>query len=55
MLNWKTHFFHRYLQPLMQPDGTSNLAEVVHLLQHPNNYGGEWALSTQAHKAWGLP
>ena len=51
-----TSFFHRYLQPLTQADGTSNLSEVVRLL-FDNNFGGtgRWALSVQAHKSWGLP
>lgn len=50
-----TSFFHRYLQPLTNADGTSNLAEVVGLLQQWDNHRGRWALSTQAHKAWRLP
>ncbi len=50
-----TAFFHRYLQPLTQPDGTSNINEVLRLL-FDNNFGGHgrWSLSIQAHKAWGL-
>ncbi len=47
-------FFHRYLQPLTLPDGTTNLAEVIALVRHPRNDGGRWALSTQAHKIWRL-
>lgn len=46
-----TQFFHRYLQPLTAADGSSNLQEVISMLQHFSN--GHWALSTQAHKAWG--
>jgi len=51
-----TSFFHRYLQPLTQADGTSNVNEVIRLL-FDNNFGGigRWALSVQAHKTWGLP
>lgn len=47
-------YFHRYLQPLTHADGSSNLAHVVEMLQHSHNGGGRWALSTQAHKGWGL-
>lgn len=54
MLNWKTDFFHRYLQPLTNADGSTNLDEVKRLLMSPRNVGGEWALSTQAHKTWGV-
>lgn len=53
-LDRDTSFFHRYLQPMSAPDGTSNLAEVVSLLMSGSNPAGRWALSTQAHKAWGL-
>lgn len=48
-----TTFFHRYLQPLTMSDGSSNLAEVVALLDQVQ--GSRWALSVQAHKQWGLP
>lgn len=50
-----TTFFHRYLQPLTMRDGSSNLQEVIALLQEWDNYPGRWALSTQAHKTWALP
>jgi organic radical activating enzyme len=50
-----TTFFHRYLQPLTAPDGTTNLDEVKELLLAWDNIDGRWALSTQAHKTWGLP
>jgi 7-carboxy-7-deazaguanine synthase len=49
-----TCFFHRYLQPVMQLDGSTNLSEVVAFLISPENRRGRWALSTQAHKGWGL-
>jgi organic radical activating enzyme len=56
---WKydigTSFLHRCLQPLTMPDGTTNLAEVIALLHAWDNNDGRWALSTQAHKTWGLP
>jgi organic radical activating enzyme len=50
-----TAFFHRYLQPLTFPDGSTNLDEVRRLLLSWDNYKGQWALSTQQHKTWGLP
>lgn len=48
-----TSFFHRYLQPMAGPEGT-NLPEVISLLLQDRNIGGRWALSTQAHKTWGM-
>jgi 7-carboxy-7-deazaguanine synthase len=48
-------FFHRYLQPLTLPDGSTNIAQVLAMVRAPENAGGRWALSTQAHKTWGLP
>ena len=54
MLNWSTNFFHRYLQPLTEADGSTNLEEVKRLIVGPGNVGGEWMLSTQAHKTWGV-
>jgi organic radical activating enzyme len=56
-LSADTNFFHRYLQPLTSPDGSTNLATVVEMLTGPchRNAGARWALSTQAHKAWLLP
>jgi len=50
-----TCFWHRYLQPLTQPDGSTNLDQVLRLLMAEENPGGRWALSTQAHKTWRLP
>lgn len=49
-----TAFFHRYLQPMMMPDGHTNIADVIAMLQSWDNYQGRWALSTQAHKTWGV-
>ena len=49
-LNEGTTFFHRYLQPMTAPDGTSNLPDVIDMLRL--NSAGDWALSTQAHKTW---
>lgn len=49
-----TTFFHRYLQPLTQPDGSSNLQQVVEMVKSGHNPGGRWALSTQAHRTWGV-
>ncbi len=49
-----TDFFHRYLQPLYAADGSSNIEVVKALLLGGDNGGARWALSTQAHKAWGL-
>jgi 7-carboxy-7-deazaguanine synthase len=50
-----TTFLHRYLQPLTAPDGSTNLAQVIEFLSAWDNYKGHWALSTQAHKTWGMP
>lgn len=50
-----TAFFHRYLQPLTLPDGTTNTREVIDLLLAWDNKDGRWALSSQAHKTWGMP
>lgn len=51
-----TAFLHRYLQPMTGVDGSTNVAEVTAmLLDQGRNLAGRWALSTQAHKAWGLP
>ena len=50
-------YFHRYLQPLSGPDGKPvNLPHVVEMLTGKIGYnaGGRWALSTQAHKTWGV-
>ncbi len=47
-------FFHYYLQPLYEDDKPVNLAEVRTLLRSPENGRGKWALSWQAHKAWGV-
>ena len=49
-----TTFLHRYLQPLTAPDGSTNLAHVMKLLHEWDNYKGNWALSEQRHKAWGV-
>lgn len=53
-LDEATTFFHRYLQPMTSPDGTNNLSEVISMLSSGSNPGGRWALSTQAHRTWGL-
>ncbi len=53
-LDEKTSFFHRYLQPMTAADGTNNLAEVITMLTSGSNPGGRWALSTQAHRTWGM-
>lgn len=50
-----TCFFHRYLQPLTQPDGSTNLNHVLGLLRETENSDSAWGLSTQAHKLWGIP
>jgi organic radical activating enzyme len=48
-------YFHRYLQPLSGPDGKPvNLPFVLEMLKDMHNGGGRWALSTQAHKNWGV-
>jgi organic radical activating enzyme len=54
-----TDFFHRYLQPLTVGGVPVNLPQVVAMLLNQDgpvgmNGGGRWALSTQAHRHWGL-
>lgn len=48
------NFTHRFLQPMTDPNTgkAMNLAEVIDLLVSTD---GNWALSTQAHKIWGMP
>lgn len=56
-LNMGTSFFHRYLQPLTDPTTglAINLKQVKEMLMSPENCeSGEWALSFQAHRAWGI-
>lgn len=53
-LDSDTAFFHRYLQPMAAPDGSTNLPQVIEMLTSGSNPGGRWGLSTQAHKVWGL-
>jgi organic radical activating enzyme len=55
-LDGDSSFFHRYLQPLSGPDGQPvNLPHVVEMLTGGyRNSGARWALSTQAHKVWGV-
>lgn len=48
-------FFHRYLQPLTLLGVPANTAQVARMLTGEGNPGGRWALSTQAHRTWGLP
>lgn len=52
VLDQGSSFLHRYLQPLTEHDGSTNLELVVAMLLHPSNSDGRWALSTQAHKTW---
>lgn len=48
-----TSFFHRYIQPLTGYDGKPlNMASVVEAVTDPRNK--VWALSTQAHRFWGV-
>ena len=54
-LDRETTFFHRYLQPLTDPTGATNISHVMNLLLDARNSDGRWALSTQAHKTWGIP
>jgi organic radical activating enzyme len=55
-----TDFFHRYLQPTTGDDGKPvNLDQVVNMLLNRDATGarngqGRWALSSQAHRYWGL-
>lgn len=48
-----TNFFHRYLQPMTMRDGRADVVGVIALLTDPGVRNG-WALSTQAHKTWGV-
>jgi 7-carboxy-7-deazaguanine synthase len=50
-----TEFFHRYLQPITLSGLPANTAQVARMLTSGSNPGGRWALSTQAHRTWGLP
>lgn len=50
-----TDFFHRYLQPLTVDGKPINLNTVVEMVSNGyRNSNGRWALSWQAHRAWGL-
>ena len=54
-----TDFFHRYLQPLTIDEQPANLQQVIDMILNRDdgvgrNAGGRWALSTQAHRSWGL-
>lgn len=54
-LETTTTFFHRYLQPLSLPTGGSaSFEQTVAAVNGPRNAKGIWALSTQAHRGWGL-
>lgn len=48
----KTQFF--YLQPLYQPDGSSNIKETIELAERCNRVGQKWKLTDQFHKHWGI-
>jgi 7-carboxy-7-deazaguanine synthase len=52
-----TVFSFRYVQPLTDSSSGNpvNLNEVIALVRSADNAGGRWALSTQAHRQWGLP
>lgn len=48
-------FFHRYLQPLTVDGKPVNLDTVIEMVANGyRNNNGRWALSWQAHRAWGL-
>jgi 7-carboxy-7-deazaguanine synthase len=54
-----TEFFHRYLQPMTVNGEPVNLPQVTAMLLNQDgpvgsNCGARWALSVQAHRAWGL-
>lgn len=52
-----TDFFHRYLQPLSNPNtgAPMNLDQVKKMVASPDNaMTARWALSTQAHRVWGV-
>lgn len=53
-LDRDTTFFHRYMQPMTSPDGTNNLSEVIAMVRG-HSVAARWALSTQAHRLWGVP
>jgi organic radical activating enzyme len=47
--------FHRYLPPMTDGIGNAvNLDEVTRLLLGERNADSRWALSTQAHRTWGI-
>lgn len=52
-----TQFFHRYLQPLAINGVPVNLEQVIDMVRGTANCArpNPWALSTQAHRLWGLP
>jgi hypothetical protein len=49
------HLAARHIDTAGDLAGTSKAAQVVDLLKTWDNYKGNWALSTQAHKTWRLP
>jgi len=48
-------FFHRYLQPMTSLNGEMNVNRVADMILSGRNVSSRWALSTQAHRSWGLP
>jgi organic radical activating enzyme len=52
--SFRGDFLHRYLQPMSVGGSPPNLEQVIGILLSERNAGGEWALSTQAHKTWSV-
>ncbi len=49
-----TNCYDYYLQPLWMPDGSSNVAETLEMLDRLNRCGCPWDLSLQVHKFIGI-
>lgn len=50
----RTRFWNYYLMPLWA-DGKANVDETVETVRRLYRTGQPWELTTQAHKAWGVP
>lgn len=50
----QTHFLHYFLQPLFNHDSTTNLEDVIRVVQGCGRWGMPYRLSCQQHKTWGI-
>jgi len=50
----QTHFLHYFLQPLFNHDSTTNLEDVIRVVQGCGRLGMPYRLSCQQHKTWGI-